>query len=269
MQRRVSLGKLRGQDPITLEVTITEALRRPMSQLDAAALVDLLALAESPDAPKARRRDLAAFKQRMEHEVGDLPDGHVWNDLIEEIAELEPARVSAETRALFSRVARAEGRLPSSAEALAPLEAAWAEQEPVPFPVGGNATKVEKHRVMNQSEPLTNRKGIGIASKKKKTPRRRSVGTGNSGAPNRRAAPPNNPIDIDKLEYLVQLCMERLSRYGDKGLGESILMVGVRKKAEGEYPTTSGKDVQAALEHLEGQGKIKKSAGRWMVKPRW
>jgi len=271
VQRQVSLGKLRGLDPVTLEVTITEALRRPMGQLDAAALVDLLALAEVDEPPPRLRRDLASFKERMEREITDLPDGHVWQEFVDELAKLEPERVSASLRSLLSEVARAEGRVGNTAEALAPLEEAWDETPPAPFEISGQKRRVEKHEVMNSSQPLMSKRSIGIASDKpKKKRRRRGTGTGGgSGAPNRRAVPKKAPIDTEKLDFLVQTCMERLSRYKERGLAEPVLVVGVRKKAEDTYPGTSGQDVQAALKHLEESGQVKRSAGRWMVRERW
>ena len=271
MQRQVSLGKLRGLDPVTLEVTITEALRRPMGQLDAASLVDLLALAEHEEPPARLRPDLALFKERIEREISDLPDGHVWQEFLDELARLDAERIAEGTRELLSTVARAEGRAAATAEALAPLEEVWEEIPAEPFEMSGQKRRVEKHEVMNTSESITNRKGIGIAREKPKKARRSggAVRSGSGGAPNRRAAPRANPVDKEKLDFLVQTCLERLNRYKEAGLAENILIVGVRKKAEEQFPGTSGQDVQAALKHLEDIGRAKRSAGRWLIKGRW
>ena len=274
MQRQLSLGNLRGKDPVTLEVTVTEALRRPMSQLDPETLVDLMALAEAEDAPSRLKKDLAAFDERMAREITDLPDGHVWIEFMDALSNLEPERIGQRLRTLLSEVARQEHRVGHTLEAIAPLEEQWAEVPAEDFEIAGKARKVEKHEVMNSSEPLMSKRSIRIANdgKKKKRKRRSGGGAGRSSgssAPNRRAAPKQTPMDIDKLEFLVQTCLARLSKYKENGLAEPVLLVGVRKQAEGEYPGTSGRDVQAALKHLEQTGKVKRSAGRWQVKQRW
>lgn len=268
MQHRVGIGNLRGMDPITLEVTITEALRRPLPQLEVAALVDLYALAESDAPSKPLKRDLEQFRSRIDREIADLPDGSVWTAFVGELERLEPQRISAGFRVLLSDLVSQEGRAPSSRATLAPLQGVWAEIPAEPFVVGGGSARVEKHEVMNRSEPLTNRRGIGISESKPKKQRRSRAASGGSSKPKKIVVPPKT-IDLEKLAFLSERCMERLAKYRDKGLAEQILVVGVRKQAEESFPDTSSRDVVETLKHMEKQGKVKKSAGRWMVKPRW
>lgn len=263
MQRLVRLDNLRGMDPITLEVTITDVLRRPFAQIETGTLCDLLALAEWEGAPKGLTKALAGFQERIFFEIGDLPDGEVWTEFVSVLSALDAGQVPQSLRDHLAVAADAEGRNPASARALQPLQATWAEAPPEPFNLGDKGARVEKHRVMNRPEPLGNRKSIRVADDKPK--RRRST----TGGAKRTATPKPPTMDTDKLDFLVQTCLEKLGRYSSNGLSEAVLVVGVRKQVEDDYPGTTGPDVMTALKHLEAIGKAKKSAGRWSVPLRW
>jgi len=251
-------------DPITLEVTITDVLRRPFAQIEMGTLCDLLALAESPEAPKGLGKALAGFEERMFHEIGDLPDGRVWTELMDSLSSLPAESIPARLRAHLTAVAAAEGRAPESARVVQAAQEQWEATPPSVFTLGTQGARVEKHRVMNKPEPLGNRKSIRVAEDKPKRTRKAST-----AKPKRTATPKPIPMDIAKLDFIVQVCLDKLGQYSSNGLSESVLVVGVRKAVEGEYPNTTGPDVKLALKHLETLGKARKSAGRWSVPLRW
>ncbi len=267
MHRRVQLDNLRGMDPVTLEVTITDALRRPMSQLAPETLADLVALADSEVAPKALRSELERFLDRVGREIADVPDGPAWSALLDELGTVPAERMPAWLRDRVHEEAHREGRVPRTAEATEEATAHWATTEPVPFALGSRGAKVE--RSTRAARPrvagsISGRRAIGKAGDK--PPR---AGGGSGGGGQRRIKAPRATVDEATLDLLIQTCTERLSSYGENGLGEQVLMVGIRKQLEDRVPDIQGRDVLKALEMMQERGLARRSAGRWKLERRW
>ena len=73
--KRVTVEGLRGADVPTLQVLTQDVLGLPINQVHPGTVCDLFALAEVSDqVPDQLARDLAAFVERCQRELGDLPD---------------------------------------------------------------------------------------------------------------------------------------------------------------------------------------------------
>lgn len=251
MQHRVQLDNLRGMDPVMLEVTITDALRKPVGQLEPVTLADLLALAESDDAPDGLKGELTRFQERIGREIADIPDGTSWAEFVGEMRALDATRVPAWLRATIASEASREGRAAATVTIANEAAQAWAEVEPEPFRLGSRAAPVTRTK--------TAAKGTSASTPK----RARSTTTRRSTA----RAPA--PIDEARQQFLIQKCLERLAQYEERGLAEQILLVGIRKQAEDTYPDVRGTEVIGALKTMEDRGMVRKSAKRWILERRW
>jgi hypothetical protein len=248
-------------DPVTLEVTITDALRRPLGQLTTETLCDLLALAESPQAPASMAPTLGRFRDRIAREIADVPDGPPWVEFVAEVAALAPARVPDNMRQILSFECRREERLPASAGPVEALEPIWERSPPVPFALGTRGTRVVKGRAAPPPpEPLGRRAARPAADREEKPPKAEAE------APKKRA-----PVilDTELHEFLIQKCIERLAPARGNGLAENVLLISVRKQAESKYPGVKGTDVELALKVLQDRKMIRRSAGRFILEGRW
>lgn len=247
LQRRVHLDNLRGMDPVTLEVTITDAIRKPMAQLTPVTLADLVALAESDNAPKSLRAGLDRMLDRMGREIADVPDGAQWVELVQEVTSLDAARIPGWLRTHLVEEGHREGRDPASAEVVDEAAQGWEGTDPKPFEIGsGSAPMIRSTKAAKPS----------AASRSKKPVTRRAT---------RKA----DPVDEAMLEHIVQVCTDRLSRYTERGLAEQVLLVGIRKQVQSEHPHVRGTHVLAALKEMEDRGVVRKSAGRWILLRKW
>jgi hypothetical protein len=250
VQRRVQLDNLRGMDPVMLEVTITDALRKPLGQLEPITLADLLALAESDDAPKSLQPMLLRFQDRVGREIADIPDGGSWAEFIGELRALQAARVPAWLRGVVASEAAREGRAAATVAVAAAAAEAWADTEPEPFSLGSRAAPVTRTK--------KTARGTTTAPKRARSTTAR-----------RTTARAPDPIDEIRQKYLIQKCLERLAQYEDRGLAEQILLVGIRKQAEETYPDVRGTEVLGALKTMEDRGMARKTAKRWILERRW
>ena len=119
-----------------LEVTITDALRKPVGQLEPVTLADLLALAESEDAPKSIKPALVRFQERIGREIADIPDGTSWAEFVGEFRELDASRVPAWLRGVIASEAAREGRDPATLTVAALLGGTGVLGHPTPLDVG-------------------------------------------------------------------------------------------------------------------------------------
>ena len=234
-----------------LEVTITDALRKPVGQLEPVTLADLLALAESEDAPKSIKPALVRFQERIGREIADIPDGTSWAEFVGEFRELDASRVPAWLRGVIASEAAREGRDPATLTVANEAAAAWADTPPDPFVLGSRAA------------PVTRTKTTAKGTTTSKPKRARSTTTRRSTA----RAP--DPVDEGRQQFLIQKCLERLAHYEERGLAEQILLVGIRKQAEDTYPDVRGLEIIGALQTMEERGMVRKSAKRWIIERRW
>ena len=268
MQRRLQLDNLRGMDSLTLEATITDALRRPRTELAPETFADLVAVASSPEAPSAIAGSLRKFLERIERDIADIPDGKPWIAFVEEITALEPARVPSWLREAILAEAAKETRHADTLDVTQLAVSDWEDEVPEPFALGDRGAKVERSTRAAQPRvagSINSRKAIGVAGTKRKRTRRSG---GERKAP-RRIQPPRRALDEDKLNLLIQTISERLGHYTDNGLGEQVLMVGIAKQVKSSFPDVRGKDVLDALKTMDDRGLVRRSAGRWKLVRRW
>ena len=264
MRRRVHLDNLRKTDHVTLQVLIADALRRPIGQLAPATLADLMALSEVETLPAAMKRDLSGFALRMGQEVADIPDGDGWKEFIDELTGLEPARVPHALRALVKAESERTGRPKTTIDLANQVLSAWEETEPEPWEMGGKSVKIER-AAARDPEGTTKRSRRSTATRGRTT---RSSSTSSS----KRSATPRKPVapvDPEREQFLNDMVLERLAGYGEKGLAENILVMGISHRARETYADVSNQEISARLKYLDKVGSIRKSAGRWRLTNPW
>jgi hypothetical protein len=255
VQRRVRLDNLRGMDPVTLEVTVTDALRRPLGQLEPATLVDLLALGDA-DLPPSLNAAASRFRDRIAREITDIPDGPPWVAFPSKLGEVNIVRVPTWLRERIAEEATRETRPPISGRQAEPLLASWVDLPPEPFALGNRGVRVA-------------RAAAAPAPDAPQEPRARRA----AGEPRAAAAPKPKRVapvlDEERAQRLIQIVQERLAHSNDGGLSEAILLISVRKQAQVTDPAVSPADVTAAIRALEARGVVKRSAGRVSLSRRW
>ncbi len=248
MRRRAQLMDLRGSDPILLEVQLSGILSRPAAQIEPPNVCDLFALAESGQAPKAIRTRLQGFLERARAEMREIVDGPAMKRFVEELEQVDAARIPASFRSFLEELASREGRddagLRALLERIAPVE-------PEPFVVG--APKVVVKRAV-EPEPAR-------SSARKRKPR--SAGGRSTGASRTKKAKPAPVVDVDKMNWIRDVLIERIASASENGLGEHVLIAGVRHRARSVYPRLGAHEVTAVLQDLRDKGLVKKRAGRW------
>ena len=65
------------------------------------------------------------------------------------------------------------------------------------------------------------------------------------------------------------LVLEKLARASENGLGEQVLIAGLRHQAKGRYPDLQASEVTAVLRALRDHGTVRHSAGRWSLPARF
>lgn len=255
VQRRVRLDNLRGMDPVTLEVTVTDALRRPLGQLEPATLLDLLALADAA-LPPSLMGAAERFRDRIAREITDIPDGPPWVTFLAELGEVTAARVPAWLRERIADEATRETRPPISGRQAEPLLASWVDLPPEPFALGNRGVRVARAAAPPPPDAPPE-------------PRARRA----PGEPRPAAAPKPKRVapvlDEERAQLLIQIVQERLARSNDGGLSEAILLISARKQAQATDPAVGQADVTAAIRTLEARGVVKRSAGRVSLVHRW
>lgn len=242
MRRRVPVQNLRGSDPTLLEVQLQDLLGRPLGQLDPINLMDLLELAAHPDRPKSLHRKLAAFAERVAREVNDLPNGKSWEGFLDELDALPAERVPESFRAIMVSEAERDER---ERERVLALVEGWKGTPPLAFEFG--TTKAKVTRTVPQP------------AKASKTTKGKTKRTTKSAT----------PADPARAGVLRDLCLERLGQVSDSGLGEKVLIVGIRHRASEHLSHVLPHEISAVLKQLKEEGRVRYSAGRWSRVARW
>src|SRR5262249_22819788 len=79
VNRRVRVLPMRGSDSTLLEVQLPDLLRRPLGQIAAVNVMDLVALSEATGVPKSLERGLAGFVEGLGRRLADIPKGRSWD----------------------------------------------------------------------------------------------------------------------------------------------------------------------------------------------
>jgi hypothetical protein len=250
LTRRVHLDNLRSSDPVTLEIVVQEALRRPLVQLSAETIADMVALAEVESLPKALKRAFAGFADRTAPEIADLPSGEPIGEFLEELEAVDPAKVPRKLREVMA--AEGQGlRLLVERERILNLVARWSDTPPEPVVLGQGRGPVI-HRMRTAQAP--------VEPKAKPTPR-----GDRSDEPVKKAKPVPRPklVDEDRHKWITDLLLDRLADYLEQGLREDVLIAGVRHRARAEYPDITAPEITGILRELQDASRVRHAAGRW------
>lgn len=238
MRRRAPLQKLRGSDPVLIEVQIPDLLNRPSGQLEPVNLCDLFALSEIDERPKVIVARLEKFIERAKEEMIDIPDGPPMVAFIDELREVDPTLIPERLRAHLRSLTLREGR--ENKEILSFL-ASLEGIEPKRFELGTGVTRVQRAEVSTSAARTSRATG--------KTTTRKISNTA--------------VVDSEKHEFVCQLVLDRIEASSNNTLGEHVLVAGVRHRGKAQYPDMLPQEINAALLDLLKKGLVRKSAGRW------
>ncbi|MEM6926505.1 MAG: hypothetical protein AAF602_06225 [Myxococcota bacterium] len=236
-----------------LEVQLPDVLRRPLSQLAPLNVLDLVELAQTEERPKSLGRGLDNFVLAISRQMADIPDGQPWEEFVAEFEPIGGDRVPHRFREIWK--AEAERPERSGESALALLER-WAEAEPEPFELNARHAKVQR------TDP-TRRKKTETGGRSRSPGRTRS--SGGSGGPKSKVP----VVDTERQAFIQDLVLEKLARASENGLGEQVLIAGLRHQAKGQYPDLLPNEVTAVLRSLKDHGTVRYSAGRWSLPARF
>jgi hypothetical protein len=245
--RRVHLDGLREADPTTLEILVADAVRRPIVQIDASTLSDLVALAEVETLPKSLRSALKGFADRMPQEIADLPEGEPYDSFLAELDHVPPERVPRSIRAVLEIEADRKDRDARARERTRAVLARCAEAPPEDVTPGSGKPSITRLRTAAEDAP-------------KATPKRPPT----TGAVTRKAPVPRaKVIDVDRHAWLVENVLDRLGEYLEQGLREEVLIAGIKHRARANYPDLTHAEIGAVLRELASSGRVRSQAGRW------
>ena len=254
MSRRVPVQDLRGSDVTLLEVQLPDMLRRPLSQLAPINVLDLVELAGTEARPKSLTRPLENFVQAIARQMADIPAGQPWDEFVAEFEAIGGDRVPRAFRTIWQDEAERRER---AGEPALSLLARWSEVEPEPFELNARTARVQR------MEPMKRRK-TETGGRSRSPGRSRS--TGNSSASPGRSAP---LVDTERQSFIQDLVLEKLARASENGLGEAVLIAGLRHQAKERYPDLQASEVTAVLRALKDHGTVRNSAGRWSLPTRF
>lgn len=247
-RRRHPLLKLRGTDPVMLEVQAQEMLRRPLAQLEPQNVLDLVALHELPDAPKSIAGALALQVSRMGAEINDIPNGRPWTEFLDEFDRFDGSQVPSTFRTWLRRESeRGELRSPDRVHALL---SKWDQVEPTPFELGKGMTRI--HTTVHEAPP----------PKARSAPRER--GPAAERAPAAPKAKPVSSEDTEKAAWITEVVLERIAGATESGLAEGVLIAGVKHRAKEIYPKLLPVEITTVLRQLKDANRLRYSAGRYM-----
>ena len=248
---RLHEADLRRADPLMLEIRLAEPLRRPIVQLSTPTMLDMVALAAVETLPKALRRSLGAFADRMSNELTDLPP-EPFGEIVRDLEATEPSLVPEPVRAMFVREVERSDREPYLARVVA-LKEAWEPVTPEVVVPGTGKPVVMKAKTTPVGDDMARRPPVTRAS---------------GGAPRPAAAPkaakPVRLVDEDRQRRLVELALDRLADHPEGGLREDVLVAGIRHRVKDHYADVTPFEIIAVLRGLGEAGRVRHSAGRWM-----
>jgi hypothetical protein len=254
VKRKVPVQKLRGLEPTLLEVQLQVFIEQPFRRVAVVNVGDLLELSRLDDAPANILRLVRGYREQVARDVADLPNGPGFDSFIEDMTEAPSTRVPLAFREILAAEREARGEV--EVAAIDTLLASWEGSEPEPFVI---------------TEPP---KSSPVVKKVAEAPRaasKKAVKADGEPAPRRRrtAKPPVKRVDVPDLDpeqvaWVSQVILERLaSTTSESGLGQTVLVAGVRHRARQLYPRLGPQPVMAALKGLEEKGRVRHSAGRW------
>jgi len=260
-KNRIAVGGLRNADPTHLTVLVQDVLRLPVLQLDPRTFADLMALTEvASQVPTQLAKELAAFGDRMIRETSDLPDGPPLADFLRDLvgvpAHAQPACLREGVKSIADN--RSHEDVVPAYEA---LERHWATEDPLPVELPKPAAKpaVTKVPTPRRSRSTSSAEPAGDGPK----PRRPVVEVLEPVNAPRRRGTSAVLSDTRREDWIREDVLSRLVNYGSRGLKEQIIVAGTRHRAPWEDLAEG--EVLAVLRKLKREGRVRYSAGRWML----
>ena len=261
MSRLVKIPNVRTSDPVMLEINLQDPLRRPVSQISPETLADMIALAEVETLPKALLRSLTTFRTRVGNELSNLPEVDMV-EFADALAKLDAGRVCEGLRAQLS--GEAERRDGKDAAALTALLESAADTEPAPITLGTAAPRIVQGETpaYNPERFPGKRAEPGVKAPRKPRARKAAGPTSASDKATARVNRVDTSRDPQQDAWVKEAAMERLAGKGN-GLLETVLVAGLRHRAQSEFPSITPKEITAVLSLLKDEGMVHYSAGRW------
>jgi len=248
---RAHVEGLRKADPVTLSVLAQDLIRKPLVKLDPRSLCDLIALADSEEITGSLSRDLRKFKDQMLREVSDLPDGVRLADFLADLINVGPARVPAALRQVVAERSESD-ESPDSVSRRVTLMGLFEETTPDSVTVTDQpAIRVVKAEA--RKAPVERKRGVRVG--------------GATGGARSKGVSTAKVKDVNRVAWIRDDIMERLSHYGSKGIKESLLVAGAIHRSP--YNDLSPSEIKSELGSLKGLERIQLRQGRWSVKGAW
>ncbi len=251
MRPNAPTRRLRGADPLTVEVEVPGLVNRPFGQVAPGTLADLLSLSEMDGLPPGIAVRLRGYPERVERAVADIPSGAPFAEWLSGIEALEAANVPSRLRTIIEAEAGRRGGL--DATAAEPLVASWSEVDPAEFAYGEARVQARQVREGSRRVEAVRGKQARPASERPKSAR--------APRPRKEATPANPQQDA----WIRQMVMERLRATAGAGLLEPVLLAALKHRSRDRFPNLSDHELRAALRSMASSGDIKLSARRWKL----
>jgi len=249
VRERAPTRRLRGADPLTVEVELPALVQRPLHQLAGGTLADLLALCELEELAPAMKVRLRNYPERVNRALRDLPPGNPIAGILDELEPVEAEHVPATLRTALQ--GEAERRGGADGSAILELLGMWKDTDPSPFEFGSKRVATRK-----LAEGRRRKEKLGV----------RQAGVAEAPKP-RKAAPKKSAaagVDPEQAMWIRQTVHERLSATAGAGLLEPVLLAAVRHRARERFPSLVEPDIRKVLRQMSNQGEIRFSARRWL-----
>ena len=235
--RRVTVNGLRGADVATLRVLTQDVIRLPLNQIETSTLCDLFALSEIDDGmPADLSKELESFRESRIRELNDIPDGEALSEFAQSLTSIDADQVPGTLRAAVTALS---GERALSEDALTALATHFGSSEPASVIV-----RAPQAEAPSQAEAAAANRTAAKAPPKKK------------------AKKSSTAKDPARAEWIEEYAIIRLKNY-ETGLKEAILVGGTRHKAP--WSDVTDREVRSVLRRLAREGKLRISAGRWMI----
>jgi len=258
-KNRIAVGGLRKANPNHLTILVEDVLRSPLTQLDPRTLADLMALSEIPNQiPTQLAKELVSFRERMTREAGDLPDGPALAELLRDLAGVAPHAQPACLRDSVREVC-ADRKHEDVIPAFEALEQHWATEEPIEIELPAAAPVPETKRA---PAPVKPRRSASRSSSDADRPEPQHEYLPSAAKPRRRTSAISSN-DSRREDWMREDVLSRLVIYGSRGLKQEMVVAGTRHRSP--YENLAEGEVLAVLRKMKREGRVRFSAGRWMI----
>jgi hypothetical protein len=253
--QRAHVEGLRKADTVTLSVLAQDLIRKPLVKLDPRSLCDLIALADSDKITGSLSRDLRKFKDQMLREITDLSDGVRLGDFLTDMIDSGAARVPASLRVVVLERSESD-ETPDTVSRRATLLEAFSAAEPDQVTVTDQPS-VRVVKAEPKKAPAERATAVRVAGT--------TAGARSKSVPKAKAKA--KVKDMNRVAWIRDDIMERLSHYGSKGIKESLLIAGAIHRSP--YKDLSPAEIKSELGALKDLERIALKVGRWSVRGAW